>query len=323
MLSLLAATACGGEEDILDAYFIDEVVGAPARTTEISVFDGTTCEDLLSTPADAVQEAGSRIATRTAGFPINPDARVLDGLPRGKNLVFHVTARDGDGLVVGRGCVIQELAPKGPLDVSVELHALPKCETEARFLDVAIVLDTSLLAILYPGNEHLDLLESDLVMQMEQGTRFSIITHGHTLPPSEHLAPTSDKETAIEALDTLRGKTGERVELFNGVTLATRLLRSRAICGRRPAVLVVEAGQDGSESNIPVIEAQIGLYATSGDSADDIFVFGVYATEGAQADLVELTDGLTSADLAPGSTVPVFRQALLDAKFGFDALIVR
>lgn len=324
LLSLLVAAGCGGEGDVLDAYFIDEVVAAPARTTEIAVFDDTVCEELLSVPADAVQDAGSLVAMRSAGFPVNPDEKILKGLPRGTNLAFHVVARDADGFVVGRGCEIHNLAPAGPLNVAIELHALPKCETEARYLDVAIVLDTSSrLSFVFPGSEHIELLQSELVMEMEQGTRFSIITHGHTLPPTEHLAPTSDKQTTVEALNTLRGTLGERVELFNSVSLASRLLRSRAMCARRPAILVVEAGADDSSSNIPVVEAQIGLYATSGEPADDIYIHGVFTTIEAQEDLRELTSDITSAGLSGAETVSSFRAALLQAKFGFDALIVR
>ncbi len=323
LLIPLLSTACGGPDDILDASFVDEVVGAPARSSEVAFLQGATCEDLLSAQADEIDQVGTLIARKTAGFPIRPEEKIFDGIPRGVPLLIHVVARDDAGLLIGRGCVAEELEPNGPIGVTVELRALPACDVDWRFLDLGIVIDTTVdMAVAFSGNEHIDELKS-FVSNFEEGTRFSIITHGHTEPPVEYLAPTADKDTAIAAIEGLRGIKGGQAELFNSVTTGTRLLRSRAVCPRRPALLVLEAGRDGTANNIPVTEAKIGLFANVGDSNDDIYIHGVYATEGAKSDLEELFQGLTLSGLSSGTTVPVLRQGLLDARFAFDALIVR
>jgi hypothetical protein len=321
LIPLLAA--CDGTNDVLDARFIDEVVGAPARSTEVAFLDGTTCTDLLAVPADEIDQVGSLIARRDAGFPIHPDEKVFENIPRGTPLVIHVVARDENGIQIGRGCTIEELPPEGMIEIVVDLHALPQCESDWRFLDIGIVIDTTVeMAVAFPGNEHIDELKT-FVMSFEEGTRFSIITHGHTQPPVEYLAPTADRTAAADSIELLRGLKGGSAELFNSVTTTSRLLRSRAICPRRPVMLLLEAGRDGAANNIPVMEAKIALFATQGEPKDDIYVHGVYATENAKDDLEELFDGLSLTGLSSGTRVSVLQAGLLDARFAFDGLIVR
>jgi hypothetical protein len=321
LIPLLAA--CDGVDDLLDATFVDEVVGAPARSTEVSFLEGGTCDDLMRVPPEEVEQVSSLISRRTAGFPIHPDEKIFEGIPRERPLLIHVVARDAGGFLVGRGCVEDALPEESPFTIAVELRALPACQTDWRFLDIAIVIDTTFdMAAHFPGNEHIDALKS-FVSNFEEGTRFSIVTHGHTQPPTELLPPTLDRDAVADAIEALRGMNGGTVSLFDGVSTTSRLLRSRAVCPRRPAMLLLEAGRDAADSNIPVTEAKLGLFATTGDSSDDIYVHGVFATEQAKADLEELFDGLALSGLSSGATVSVLQQSLLDARFAFDGLIVR
>jgi hypothetical protein len=325
LIPLLAA--CDGTEDVLEAAFVDEVVGAPARSTEVAFLDGTTCSDLLTVPADAIDQLGARVLSRrTAGFPIHPDEMIFENVPRGQPLVIHVVAFDVNGVQVGRGCIVTTLAPEGPLSISVPMLSLPNpevCGADWRYVSVALVLDTTVdMAVTYSGNEHIDAMKS-FVDSMEEGTRFSIITHGHTSPPAEYLPPTADQAAVLQALEDLRGLKGGSVELFNGVALAARLLRSRAVCRHRPVILALEAGVDVSPTNEPVAEAQIGLYASVGDATDDIFLFGIYGTREAQSDLLELTDDESLGQIDPGIPATTLPNSLLNARFAFDGLIVR
>jgi hypothetical protein len=321
LIPLLAA--CDGMDDLLDATFVDDVVGAPARSTEVSFLEGGTCDDLLRVPPEEVEQVSSLISRRTAGFPIHPDAKIFEEIPRERPLLIHVVALDSEGFLVGRGCTEDALPAEGPVTIQLELRALPACLTDWRFLDIALVIDTTFdMAAHFPGNEHIDALKN-FVSNFEEGTRFSLITHGHTQPPAELLPPTLDRDAVAEAIEALRGLNGGTVALFDGVSTSTRLLRTRAVCPRRPAIVIVEAGRDAAETNIPVTEAKLGLFATTGDSSDDIYVHGVFATEQAKLDLEELVDGLALFGLSSGTTVSVLQQSLLDARFALDGLIVR
>jgi hypothetical protein len=323
LLLLPILAACGGTEDLLDAHFVDEVVGAPARTTEIAYLEGATCDELLSVPADEIDTIGTVIAKKNASFPVRPEDEVFEGVPRGRPLLVHVVARDAQGVLIGRGCIATELGADGPLEVPIELRALPICESDWRFLDIAIVIDTTVdMAVAFSGNEHIDALKS-WVANFEEGTRFSLVTHGHTQPPLEILPPTADRQTVADSIESLRGQKGGSVELFNSVTTTSRLLRSRAVCPRRPAILLLQAGRDEAPTGIPVMEAKVALFASQGDSTDDIYVHGVFATAGAKADLEELFDGLSLVGLSSGTNVPVLGEGLLEARFAFDGLIVR
>jgi hypothetical protein len=317
----LVAASCG-DPDVLEAHFLDEVVGAPARFVEVTFLEGATCQELLAVLPQDVGTVGTIIATRNADFPINPEDEILKGLPRERPIVIHIVARDGGGGLVGRGCDAVTLGAATPIEISIELRALPKCDADYRYLDLTIVLDTSFeMAFPFPGDDHINLIRG-FVEGLEQGTKVSVVTHGHT-PPSEYLPVTSDLTIAGSSIAGLINQHGGTVDLFNSVALAARSLRSRAVCRFRPAILAIHAGLDPSTTGIPLTEAKVGLYATVGDDTDDIFLFGIFASENAKADLEELIAGLTLAGLEPGTTSSVLQGGLLDARFALDGLIIR
>jgi hypothetical protein len=76
---------------------------------------------------------------------------------------------------------------------------------------------------------------------------------------------------ALEVL--LDGHDGQ-AWMFDGIHLSTTKLRARALCGRRPAQLVLAGSIDAGSSKL-FEDASIGIFGVPGDRSDDIFTIGL------------------------------------------------
>jgi hypothetical protein len=276
---------------------------------------------------NVVHDDIARIATvelnKRTSFPINPNDDVLNGAPRGRALAIDVVVLDERDNVVGRGCVETTLEPSTPANIVIEMMALPICETPPRFVDLSIVLDVSLdmqVADAALGNTLID----ELIMFMDltgfpPSTRFSLVTHGPG-DPTEHVTSTEDREAMKAGFEDYRMLTGGTSRHFTAIQLATERMRTRAVCDRRPALLIISAGVHANE--IGAFEnARIGMAGIQGDSRDDIYSFGIALSDGALADLQDLIMQNELGEVDGARTMASFREALSQARYRFQGLV--
>lgn len=278
----VAASACSRETDSLEIFFEDELVEAPARSTHIVGLTGADCEAILSVPHDRAQTAGTVIYQATGRYPLDPSLDLLSSLPRGSPFALDIAVYDAEEILMARACEIVTLDPAMKTMLRIELHALPFCPNRpATVVDVVLVLDTS-TAMAVADTEKTVL--ADLRTRVVEGTRlpagstWSIITHGHTAPPAELLAPTTDIEAVKSAIDALIPTQMSGAPLvYDAVSRAAAVERARAVCGRKPAILAILGGRDGGSERLAE-DAAIGIIGTRDDVTDDIYTFGLGLT---------------------------------------------
>lgn len=324
----LAATtallACGEEPDTLDAFFVDEIVEAPARTADIIIFENVECDIVLSSVVEDVESAALVVSSATYDYPINPALEPLGLAPRGRGLTIHIAIRNDDGLLIARGCQEFILESSIPARVTVQLDSIPKCELFANRLDLTIVLDTSTrMELQFLGSSHLDILKEDLIDTLPGGTLLSIVTHGHTETPVTWAGPTTDRTEIGDKLLELRPLQDGAVSFFDAIQFAAQQQRARAVCQLRPAMLIHEAGAAEGATGLDVFGAQLSLYGAVGDPADDIYAFGVHSSEDARVDIAELFSELseTLQDMAGAETEGALRGALGRARQSLGTLV--
>lgn len=322
--ALVASTfACGTEPDVLIADFSDELVEAAGRTTEIVVVTDQTCEAMMAIRRESIGEIATIVERTRTTYPIPPDSGALDLAPRGRAIAIDVSVLDGDEQLVSRGCVETTLPAGEPTTIEVEMLGLPVCEADPSFVDVAIVLDASSqmqLANAALGNTLIDALHDFLDLPgFPPNTTFSLYTYGPT-EPMEMLGSTENTAAVKSALDPYRMGNSGSVRMFEAVILAAARARTRAVCDRRPAILVVSAGADtgplGSFEN-----AIIGLAGARGDTRDDVYTFGIALTLEAQRDLTDLVDSNGLGEVVGGGSEGAFANALSQARYRFQGLV--
>lgn len=315
--------ACGGGADVLDLHFPDELVEAPARSVELAVSADTDCATLLTVDHDSLESVGTILARRTLRYPVSPDAAPFEDMPRGQALAVDVSVLDEGGLQISRSCVTTTLEADAKVVVSMEMHGLALCEASPTALDLTLLIDTS------TGMRDATIaLEGDLLTHVEAfvatmgvtgGVRFSILTHGHTAP-EELLAPTDDKQLVTSALESLQGVAAGDAVHYEGLTLAASLLRDRAVCGRRPAILWMAGGADESPPGAYEIAA-VGLAGTRGEFFDDIYFYAVGISDPAVAAIQLMTNGLSVSDWRGARSGVALDAALNDAHFRLQGLV--
>ncbi|MEQ8279826.1 MAG: hypothetical protein RKU31_39485 [Deltaproteobacteria bacterium] len=319
----LATFACGGDPDLIVADFSDELVEAAGRTAEISVISDQDCETLMAVRYEAVSDVATVIHRARTAYPIDPAIGVLDEVPRGQAIAIDLTVLDLDDNVVSRGCIETSLPAGSPATVEIEMMGLPVCDSDPRFIEIGIVLDASShmqLANAALGNRVIDSLQSFLDLPaFPPNTSFSLLAHGPT-EPTEIVAGTENTDAIKQGLDQFRtGNRGE-VRTFETLILASSRLRTRAVCARRPAMLVISAGPDrgalGSFEN-----AIIGIAGARGDTRDDLYTFGVALTQDARTDLDDLITDNSLGEVISAGTESAFDNALSQARFRFQGLV--
>ncbi len=318
----LATFACGGDPDLLVADFSDELVEAAGRTAEISVISDQDCQTLLAVRYEAVGEVATVIHRARTSYPIDPEARVLEGVPRAQVVAIDLTVLDLEDNVVSRGCIETTLPPSSAT-VEIPMFGLPVCESEPRFIEVGIVLDASShmqLANAALGNAVIDTLQDFLDLpSFPPNTSFSLLAHGPT-EPMEIVGGTENTDAIKQGLEQFRtGNRGE-VRTFETLILASSRLRTRAVCDRRPAMLVISAGPDrgalgGFENAI------IGIAGARGDTRDDLYTFGVALTQDARIDLDDLITDNGLGEVISAGTESAFANALSQARFRYQGLV--
>lgn len=305
----LTVLAGCSELDVLQATFQDELVEAQARGVQLKVVSGTDCPTLLTVEHTDIETVASVLAVRRAGYPINPDSGILNDLPRNRPLLFDLAVFDQEGRQVARACEGVTL-PGDATEIVIEVDALPDCgDVMPRGLDIAVVFDVSramLVANAALGSE----LQTAVSPLFEGGIspggdRWTLVTHGPSDEP-EVAVPFTDDAAAIEAgIDSALTNLVGPSRLYDATRLGTIVLRSRAVCGRRSALVIVAAGRDEGPRGGRDL-AISGLAGTRQDPNDDLFGIGIgLSREGRDAlELILIEDlgrsraALTASSLA-------------------------
>lgn len=316
--ALLVQGCSGGVE--LNPFFNDPLVEAPVRSIDVVGISGATCEQILSRDHDEPGPNEVIRGRRTTRYPVDPDLDVFDGFPVDEAIALDVVALDDSLLQVARACAVVRLGDTDRVDI--ELRTLPACETPPTGLDIMLVMDTSLgVTIADPDDDRIEGLTTFILEPggIRSAVTWGVVTFGHDDRATELVAATKDLDAIRTAVVGLPPLSAGTTRLFDGIAKGGELLRARALCGRRPVMLVVTGFADsGSQRRFE--DAGIAIFATRGDVEDDIFTYGIALTDAGFADL----NDLISEDLgvAAGAKVgPQIRAAFEGARIAFNQLI--
>jgi hypothetical protein len=293
--SLLALLpACKRSSDQLSLYFRDDLVEAPARTVDVVALSGADCRAVLSKRHDeeAMGSAGTVLARRGARYPLNPDAKVLENLPRGTPLALDVATYDRDQIQMARACQVITLDPAGQTKVEIEMRALPICDAPASTVDVSVVVDVSnQIAAADPSNVHLVEFDQHIIAataRFAMPATWTVFTDDDPDGAKELVPATTDVEVVKNALISLVTMHSGNPRAYDAVTIAAKKLRARSICGTRPAIIVFLGDQESFSTPGAREDAVVGIVATRGDMTDDIYTFGIALSNGAYDELNDM-----------------------------------
>ncbi|MEO1334953.1 MAG: vWA domain-containing protein [Myxococcota bacterium] len=276
IVAMLAAFGCT-DLDVLQPVFNDELVEAQARVVNLKVVDDTGCDALLSVEHANLEDVASVVATRRTDYPVNPESGVLEDLPRNRPVVFDVSVIDKDDRQIARACERITL-PSTSTVVDIPMRTLPKCAEAPRGLDIAVVLDTSVAmrnANISLGSELTERLTAFFDTGVSPGgDRWALITHGATAEPTVAVPLTTDRAALVAGIEQSTTTLTGTSRLFDATRLATIVLRSRAVCGRQPALILVSAGLDAGPRGGREL-ALSGLAGDRTDPDDDLFGIGI------------------------------------------------
>jgi len=309
----LLFAGCSGSTG-LDATFSDELVEAPARAVQVSVFDGTSCKDIMS-DVPKPGRAGL-LKTYDHRYPLDPsDATVFNELPTDRPLTFEIVVRDEGGLQIARSCQLITIEQLEDAAV-VEMRTMPICDAPPNKLDVMIVLDTSVgMQLADQDGAHIPEILGTVLDPTAAfpDTIWGLVTYGHENRATELVMPTSDLNTMRDALRGLEGVADGESHLFDGMSRATDLLRARAVCGRKPVVFAVVGFADqGSTKKFD--DAQIGIVSSRGDATDDLFLAGVALTNEGFSDLDDLVPMTVEALVTGAGSRALMTQAFREVR---------
>lgn len=317
---VVAALGAGCESQVaLHAFFDDELVEAPTRSLSLAGVRGLDCEGVLSRPHDDLGGAGE-VAGRWFGrYPVHPEEPVFADFPTGERLALDVAALDASFLQVGRACV--PLTLDGVVDqVDVQLLALPRCKTAPQGLDVMLVIDTSLSAeVADPGHAAIAALGEILLQPgaMPAGTMWGVVTFGSGDRAAELQSLTADVDHVRGVVESLGASYSGSSRLYDGISKGAELLRARALCGRKPALLVIASTAD-EDSERRFFDAGLAIFASREVQDDDLFTFAIGLSVEAYDELDEIvpqTAGTVTA-AAPGVQLRFAVQEARDALRG-------
>ena len=295
--------------DVLDASFGDELVEAQARTVELKVVDNADCVALSRIEHAQLESVANVVAVRRAGYPIDPESGILKGLPRNRPIVFDLSVLDAEGRQVARACEAVTL-PDGATEIRLVVRTLPECSAPPEALDVAVVFDAS-LAMRNANVAFGAQLPSRVTAFFDEpvspaNDRFALIVHGPTVDP-EIAVPLTEDRTAIGAgIEQAAAGFGGDSRLFDAARLGTIVLRARAVCGRRPVLLILAGGADAG----PLGGRDLAIAGLAGDRAapeDDLIADGIAVTAAAKSalDAILQNDGSTSQVALTAATLTV------------------
>lgn len=285
---VLGLSSCGSDAVEVNLFFGDELIEAPAREVEVVGLSAGDCETLLSLPHAEAMSAGTVLFTTKTRWPVRPDSEIFADIPPGQEITLLVAAYDSEGVLIARGCQIVNIG--GGERTDMQLHALPMCTEGPSVLDVTILLDTSTkMEIVDPELQHLEVLVPRLIETQEYpaGTTWSIVTYGNADGVVEVLPPTPNLEAVRSAVTTLRMTHNGPARLWDGVFRSTAIQRSRAVCGRRPAMVIIAGSIDAGSQRL-FEDASIGILAARGDENDDIFTYGIALDQDTYEELADL-----------------------------------
>ena len=322
VLIVLGLFGCS-ELDVLTVNFQDELVEAQARTVALKVIDNTDCETLSRVEHPQIESVANVVATRSEDYPINPESGVLRDLPRGRPLLFDVSALDRESRQVARACQGVTLPNSGNTEVMMEMLALPVCAEDPTGLDVALILDASVQmrnANVTLGSELVPRLSEFLDTGISSGgDRWTLIVHGPAEDPEVTVPLTTDRNAIVAGISQAAESFSGVPRPFDAARLGTIALRARAVCGRRQVLLIISAGTDAG----PLGGRELAVAGLVGDRLnpnDDLFGVGIgVSAEGKGAIDLIFVDNLGDSQVALTGTS--LSTALGRARDRFQALV--
>ncbi len=317
-LAFAAGAGCGGPSPTLDLFYQDELVEAPTRSIDMTAVGGSSCEQILSREHDTLDRGESELARRAARYPLSPELEIFKDFPRTEPIDLDIAAFDGTFLQVARACTRVTLDDVE--DIRLELRALPTCEKEPTTIDLVIALDTSRgIDLADPTRAYLAAADEVLVRGLTSTATFGLVTFGHENAALELVPATGDRALLSGVIQSLQRVQSGKTRLFDGVAKGAAILRSRAVCGRRPVLVVVTGlADEGSEKRFE--DARIGLFATQGDFDDDIFTVGIALSNEGFIDIEDLIPEDIGLIKGAQTEAQVY-QAFEIAKAAIDALL--
>jgi hypothetical protein len=317
----LGLAACGGNSVTLQATFPDELLEAPARTVDIVAVVGGDCEQLLTVPHDEISSLAMIHTRRQTAYPIDPDSNILEGVPSGIGVALDIAAYDDVPQQIARNCQVVVISASEDTEIKVPMLGLPECAKDPNSLDLVILLDASLrTSVADVGMENLliDRLKSFVNAGFGAGTTMTLISHGPTEPMTA-VARTEDPALISAGLDSLRTGYGGMGLPYAALTYSSTLLRTRAVCGYRPVILMVQSDTD---PGLPGAfqEAVIGLFSDQTNPNDDIFVAAITLTGDASSAVGQLL-GDDFGEIFGASTLLALNNALGAARLRIQGLI--
>jgi hypothetical protein len=210
------------------------------------------------------------------------------GIDHHQTFVLDVVGLDRTLLQVARACAVVNLGHSQKIEL--DMRALPgPCKDPPTSVDLMLTFDTSTtMAIVDPDGAHLDGLFDTLLdpMQIIANSTFGLVTFGQG-SAQEIIPQTSDLDLIRGGVMSLKSLDQGDPLLYDGVQKGAALLRSRAVCGRRPLLLIVSSDSDRGSSAV-IEDAQVGIYGAQGDTSDDIYTFGLGLSDNAYSDLNDI-----------------------------------
>ena len=134
---------------------------------------------------------------------------------------------------------------------------------------------------------------------------------------------TVGNSSAIEVeavIDDLRVQYTEPTnQLFDGIALAAKTVRAKALCGRVPTIFVYTAGPDnGSVLNLQ--NATLGVGGSSMDSEDNIYTVGFALEQQGFSEMINIIPE-NSGSYILGTQPELLEQQFFEAREQLQALI--
>jgi hypothetical protein len=318
-LFLAPTLACGGSEATIKLVYPDPVIEAPTRNVDLVAITSTSCDQVQSRIHGDVAQDPKVVAHELAKYPLAKPT-ILKMVPPNVSVALDVVGLDANLVQVARGCAI---VPAGTHStIEVDLKSLPVCMKHPTTLDTMIVLDTSAsMVIADPQLVHIDALLNDVLIPnaMLPNSTYGLITFGQG-DPQELVPQTGDLNLMRNAINSARTLNQGVPHLYDGVIKAGGILRARAVCGRRSAMMIL-AGDTDNGSSHPIEQAAIAVYGVQGDATEGIFSYGIGLDDPAYNDLkVIVPEGAGQIENAAAASAAI-TMAIIDAREAINGLV--
>ena len=300
----------------IELYYDDPLIEAPARTVNLHLLQDISCEAVMSRPHGEGVNTPEFIKQYNYSYPVLNKAIEVEDLEGEEKISVAVEVYNRQLTSVARGCLsgsVQDLEI-----LRIQLFVLPRCETPPAAIDLSLVIDTSASSFAVDDQLlHLEALKKVFVKE-EIFSRWTIIKTGGT--PKLMTVGNSSAIEVEAVIDDLRVQYTEPTnQLFDGIALAAKTVRAKALCGRVPTIFVYTAGPDnGSVLNLQ--NATLGVGGSSMDSEDNIYTVGFALEQQGFSEMINIIPE-NSGSYILGTQPELLEQQFFEAREQLQALI--